>query len=273
MHDLFRFRSFTAHVSEWHARLDQHSAYLASRHESRRRSAGRLPSGGRLPPVRVAASASAARKFGVEVHSYCLMTNHFHLLIHCPRAGLVGGDASHRVSIPRWFNDRYERDGPVFRGRFRSVLVESDEQLVQLSRYIHRNPLALVPRSGLASYQWSSYGSFLARRPEPTWLTRSEVLSYFGGDIAQLRIHVETDQPADRLPPLMFRNRRPTTLDELDAAVAVESVVDQRAEPGASAGLSKDARLLTVTLAIELRIATAAVIAERYALGEPASRP
>ena len=99
-----------------------------------------------------------------QAHSYCLMTNHFHLLIHCPRAGL--SESLHLVEsqYPRWFNDRYERDGPLFRGRFQSVLVATDEQMIQLSRYIHRNPLAFVPASALAQYRWSSLGPFLGIR-------------------------------------------------------------------------------------------------------------
>jgi len=208
----------------------------------------------------------SVRTFGVEVHSYCLMTNHFHLLLHCPRAGL--SETMHLVEsrYARWFNDRYERDGPVFRGRFHSVLVDSDEQLVQLSRYIHRNPLSFIPHSGLASYRWSSFGSFLGRRAAPDWLKRDEVLAYFGDDTAQLQIHVETDQPADRLPTPMFRTGRPATFDELDAAVAIEARIDAWAESASNARVDDDARLLSITLAIELRLAAAAVIAERYGL-------
>ena len=207
----------------------------------------------------------AAAAFGIEVHSYCLMSNHFHLLIHCPRAGL--SEAMHLIEFryARWFNDRYGRDGPLFRGRFHSVLVDTDAQMVQVSRYIHRNPLAFIPRAGLGSYQWSSYGAFLGFRAPPTWLVLDEVFGYFADDATSLRLHVETDQPADSLSPASFRNRRPTTLDELDSAVMMEVELDALVS-GSDGTSTADVRSLTLTLAIELRLATAAVIAERLGL-------
>lgn len=83
-------------------------------------------------------------RFGVEVHAYCLMTNHFHLLVHCPNGGL--SDFMHDVTatFTRHVNDRLGRDGPLVRGRFRSFIVDSDAYVLCATRYIHRNPLDIA---------------------------------------------------------------------------------------------------------------------------------
>ncbi len=85
----------------------------------------------------------AATACGVEVHAYCLMSNHFHLLLHCPVAGLSEVMQSVQFRYAQWFNHRYDRDGPLFRGRFRSVLVDNDEQLA------HRRALRASQPAGL----------------------------------------------------------------------------------------------------------------------------
>ncbi len=108
------------------------------------------------------------------VHAYCLMGNHYHLLVQS-----VGSTsaAMQRLgsSYTRIFNVRHERDGPLFRSRFRSVLVEGDDHLVRAACYIHRNPIDLVPVEAIAAYRWSSYGVYLGRRASPAWLTTDVV--------------------------------------------------------------------------------------------------
>ncbi len=208
----------------------------------------------------------ATSRYEVEVHSYCLMTNHFHLLLHCPNAGL--SEAMHLLEsgYARWFNGRYERDGPVFRGRFHSVAVDSSAQLIQLSRYIHRNPLSFVPASALAQYRWSSLGPFLGIRAASSWLVLDDVLGLFGDDVQRLRTHVETEQPADRSPPTGFHSHVVTTGDEVDSAIAHEAEVDVATLYGGHRGVRNGARILAVTLLIELRIAEPTAAAARYGM-------
>ncbi|WP_196141202.1 transposase, partial [Aliikangiella sp. G2MR2-5] len=82
----------------------------------------------------------AHQRFDAVIHAYCLMSNHYHLLIETPKANL-GQIMKH---INGLYTQRYNRlkkvDGPLFRGRYKSILVEADAYLLQLSRYIHRNP-------------------------------------------------------------------------------------------------------------------------------------
>jgi REP element-mobilizing transposase RayT len=155
--------------------------------------------GARRDPVFT--SASEARMFlgvlgeqlersGAEVHAYCLMPNHFHLLVRSTGAG-VSDLVQHLVSTyTRRFNLRHGWDGPLFRGRFRSHLVDTDQYLSAVSRYIHRNPIGLPSASPLDRFRWSSYGGYVGTLAAPGWLT-TEVLSGFHGGADQIRRNVE----------------------------------------------------------------------------------
>ncbi|MBI4039390.1 transposase [Candidatus Daviesbacteria bacterium] len=100
----------------------------------------------------------------VEIICYCLMPNHFHLLL---KQKLEGGIstfvANFTNSYTRYFNTRHERIGPLFQGLFKAVLIESDEQLIHVSRYIHLNPVSslLIEPDELESYQWSSFPEYM----------------------------------------------------------------------------------------------------------------
>ena len=119
--------------------------------------------------------AQFAEELGVEIHAYCLMGNHFHLLLHCPRGGLSTFMQQLASSYTRIVNERLGRDGPLFRGRFHSVPVQSEHQIAHTAAYIHRNPIDLVPEAALDAFRWSSYGVYLGRRSTPTWLARSTI--------------------------------------------------------------------------------------------------
>lgn len=123
----------------------------------------------------------ACERFGVRIHAYCLMSNHYHLLIECPDGGL--SDAMHLIGsrYVRYFNDRVGRDGPLFRSRFFDRPVEDEADLVAVFRYIHRNPLAFVASERLESYRWSSYRTYLGHRRPPAWLTIDVITDLLGG--------------------------------------------------------------------------------------------
>jgi putative transposase len=121
-------------------------------------------------------------RFGLDVHAYCLMGTHYHLLLESKRGEL--SPAMQRLSshFTRHLNDRRGTDGPVFRGRFRSVAVEEQSHLVELIRYIHRNPLELGWSRSLERYPWSSHGAHAGVCRGPAWLRRDLVSSIFGSD-------------------------------------------------------------------------------------------
>lgn len=101
----------------------------------------------------------------IEVVCFCLMPNHYHLLLRQTKNG--GIETFIRIfqdSYAKYFNTRYERSGPLFESRFKAVLVENEEQLIHLSRYIHLNPYtsAIVrKKKALLTYPWSSLPEYL----------------------------------------------------------------------------------------------------------------
>ena len=124
----------------------------------------------------------ASLRFNIEVHSYCLMTNHYHLLIKTPDANL--GRAMKHINglYTQYFNRTHNTDGALFRGRYKAVLVDADNYLLHVSRYIHRNPIEtstpLVDE--LIEYKWSSYSAFIKKTSTPKWLVRDFIFSLQG---------------------------------------------------------------------------------------------
>jgi len=100
----------------------------------------------------------------IEVVAYCLMPNHFHLLLKQKKeVGIATYVANFVNAYTKYFNTKYQRTGPLFQGIFKAVYVETDEQLIHLTRYIHLNPVAssLIKPDALATYPYSSYGVYL----------------------------------------------------------------------------------------------------------------
>ena len=118
--------------------------------------------------------AEAHQKFGVVIHAYCLMTSHYHLLVQTPLANLDRIMRHINGTYTQRYNRLAETDGTLFRGRYKAILVDVDCYLLQLSRYIHRNPIEttepMVER--LEDYQWSSYPAYVGKSKCPEWLER-----------------------------------------------------------------------------------------------------
>lgn len=149
--------------------------------------------------------AEAQRRFHLCVYAYVLMDNHFHLILCAPEANLSRAIQWLKVSYSMWFNSKYNRVGPLFQGRFKSVLVDSNESwLLELSYYVHLNPVRVrklgldkaskaaegmgteLPSPEMAAerlavlrnYRWSSYPYYAGyRRSVPEWLDLNAVLS------------------------------------------------------------------------------------------------
>lgn len=143
----------------------------------------------------------SCERFNCVIHSYCLMPNHYHLLIQTmdPNLGRVMRHIN-GVYTQR-FNKIQKIDGPLFKGRYKAILVDSDDYLFELSKYIHRNPIQtkntqqrLVER--LEDYQWSSYQSYLGISKTPNWLNKELTLSSFKPDsdyIKKYQLFVERE--------------------------------------------------------------------------------
>lgn len=98
----------------------------------------------------------------VNIHCYCLMPNHFHFLMQQLKDNGISIFLSQfSNSYTKYFNTKYTRVGSLFQGTFKSVLVESDEQFIHLSRYIHINPVVSTLVKSLDRYPWSSYEEYM----------------------------------------------------------------------------------------------------------------
>ena len=98
----------------------------------------------------------------VEIISYCLMPNHFHFLLKQNYDnGIRDFIRKTTNSYAKYFNVKRKRKGPIFEGKFKAIRVETSEQLLHLSRYIHLNPVVSYITRDINSYKWSSYNEFL----------------------------------------------------------------------------------------------------------------
>ncbi len=115
----------------------------------------------------------------VDIISYCLMPNHFHLLLRQVKNKGISEFLSKVInSYTKYLNTKYQRVGHLFQGAFKVVQVTSDEQLIHLSRYIHLNPFVSGLTKDPTIYQWSSYQEFLGIKDENT-IEKQEILNFF----------------------------------------------------------------------------------------------
>lgn len=136
--------------------------------------------------------ADVHTRFGAEIHAYCLMSNHYHLLVHTPE-GNLGRAMRHLNGVyTQRFNRSKRTDGQLFRGRYKAILIEADNYLLQLSKYIHRNPLEAKQVKHLLDYPWSSYPAYLGKVNPPPWLVRTVVLQAVEGSASRYQRFVET---------------------------------------------------------------------------------
>ncbi len=118
-------------------------------------------------------------RFDVDFFAYVLMQNHYHLLLRTNRANLSKSMQWLGTTYTTRFNLRHSRNGHLFQGRYKSIIVENDSYLLQLSYYIHRNPLRAGCVKRLIDYRWSSYPAYAYNRRHPEWLNTELVLSRF----------------------------------------------------------------------------------------------
>ncbi len=134
--------------------------------------------------------------YTVKLHTYVLMINHFHLLIETPLGNLSEFMRKFNITYTSYYNRRHKRIGHLYQGRYKSILVDKNEYLSVLSRYIHLNPVRIksmekVPIKekirALARYTWSSLRGYLLRRKRESFVDYRLVLSDYGGDTDRAR--------------------------------------------------------------------------------------
>ncbi len=129
----------------------------------------------------------SAGRFGLVLHGFCLMGNHYHLLVETPDAGLGRAMRDLNGVYTQAFNRRHGTSGHLFQGRYKAILVQRDAHLLELARYVVLNPV----RAGLCKradqYRWSSYRATAGLDPAPRLLTVEWLLSQLGSRPARAR--------------------------------------------------------------------------------------
>ena len=145
---------------------------------------------------RKAKEAKEKRKLLVEILAFCLMPNHYHLLLKQKKDGGITKFMSKLgIGYVNYFNQKYERSGVLFQGRFKSVLINQEAHFIHLPYYIHLNPLDLIESKWgekeikdykravkfLESYRWSSYLDYIGKKNFPSVTSREFLNQFFSG--------------------------------------------------------------------------------------------
>lgn len=123
---------------------------------------------------------SATERYGGAIHVYCLMNNHYHLLMETPRGNLSEIMRHINGAYTTYFNFKRERSGHLLQGRYKAILIEADEYAKELSRYIHLNPVRVGAIKRSEEYPWSSYRNYCGEKKAPEWLKMDFILGIFG---------------------------------------------------------------------------------------------
>jgi putative transposase len=124
----------------------------------------------------------AVEKYKIDLYAYCIMGNHYHLLLTAPQGELA--KAMHYIGSAYGSYLRRQKGwiGHVFAGRYKSLCVEKEGYLLELSRYIHLNPMRAGLEAKVADYKWSSYGYYIGEKERPGWLNTDWLLAEYGPD-------------------------------------------------------------------------------------------
>ncbi len=153
--------------------------------------------------------------WNANIAAYCLMSNHYHLLIQTPDANLSRCMRHINGVYTQYFNRTHSIDGHLFRGRYKSILVESDSYLLELLRYIHRNPLEAGLVDRLDSYNWSSHKGYLSFANKWDWLHKNYVLNIFSGNKTESRKRYKEfvqKQTPEQINQILGRRKWPSVL-------------------------------------------------------------
>ena len=123
---------------------------------------------------------SAVSRYEAVIHAYCLMSNHYHLLLETPSGNLSKIMQHINGAYTSYFNVKRKRSGHLFQGRYKAIVIEADEYAQELSRYMHLNPVRAKMVAKPEEYRWSSYLDYIGARKRPEWLDISLILNYFG---------------------------------------------------------------------------------------------
>lgn len=140
---------------------------------------------------------------GWNCHAYCLMDNHYHLLVHTPRANLADGMRDLNGRYARQFLQRHGHDGHLFGRRYHPVLVRRQEHLLEVARYVVLNRVRAGACRLVVDWPWSSYSATAGLTRRPRFLTTDLTLGLFGGQPGRFERFVAEGSPTASLQGLL----------------------------------------------------------------------
>jgi len=122
-------------------------------------------------------------KYSFICYAYCLMNNHYHLFIKTSLANISSGIHYLNTSYSNWFRAKYKIVGPIFQGRYKSILVDKNSYGLRLSVYIHLNPVRAKITDNIKKYPWSSFLDYVGMRKSLGRVDTTLILSQFGDNL------------------------------------------------------------------------------------------
>jgi putative transposase len=116
-------------------------------------------------------------------YAYCLLGDHYHLVIETPEANLGRGIGRLNMAYSQWFGRRHDQSGHLFSGRYKAIIFQKKHHLLPVCRHVVLNPLRLQAINQTDQWKWSSYRSTAFIEPVPSWLASDRLLAQFGSNI------------------------------------------------------------------------------------------
>ena len=173
--------------------------------------------------------ARICERYNWRVHAYCLMDNHYHIVVETADGNLSKGMRQLNGVYTQYFNRQHNRVGHVYQGRYKAILVEKESYLLELSRYVVLNPVRAGMTKTVEEWQWSSYLSTIGKRPPPAWLEVEWLLSQFGLQRSRARdMYIDFVREGIGLPPVWDVLRHQIYLGSEDFVNEHQKLVSQK---------------------------------------------
>ncbi|NKB22325.1 MAG: hypothetical protein GKS01_17700 [Alphaproteobacteria bacterium] len=117
-------------------------------------------------------------------YAYCLLEDHYHLVIETPEANLGRGMGRLNMAYSQWFGRQYDQPGHLFHGRYKSIILQKERHLLEVCRHVALNPVRVQAVNRVDHWKWSSYRPFAFDEIEPSWLHRDWLLDQLSSERA-----------------------------------------------------------------------------------------
>ena len=214
--------------------------------------------------------------WNVRISAFCLLSNHYHLLIQTPDANLSRCMRHIDGVYTQRFNRSHHVDGQLFRGRYKSILIDADSYLLELIRYIHRNPIDSGIVKDLEKYPWSSHQGYVSDAKKWDWLYKDFVLSKFSADKSLRRKSYREfvlRESAEEINVILGKKRVPSMLGSegfIERMRRMFSVEKRHVEVPESRSLAPDVRRIRAVVCKTYNVAEEALtVTRRGTANEP----